>query len=135
VSFSRLVATSTGFALVEFVQAPRLGERQVTVTGFEESGWENRSKMWTSKYGHNAPEETLDEFLVWLLRISEDEARGLAQDILGPWLEEWRERGGEEEARSTNHMVKVLAALLAIVALLALVGLAALVWLLVRALF
>jgi hypothetical protein len=109
------------------------GRFNVDVTSFDDAGREATRKMWSSKHGHTR-EETLEEFLAWLLEVPEDEASSLAAQIRGPWFDEWRSAGGEDRAKSLTRGAGLLFVVLVSVALLALVGVATLLWLVVRAL-
>jgi hypothetical protein len=98
----------------------------VQATIFDESGLGQDTKTWTRKYGYSGG-ESLDEFLHEQADLPKDEAADLAAKALGPWLEEWRRGGGEEETRAFNRFFLLFAGGAVIVLGLAFLGFALIV--------
>jgi hypothetical protein len=123
----RLVTTSRGPVAIDLEGQISLVGTQVTLTGFGADGWEDAVGVWAGKHGQG----TLAEFMTTYIQIPKPEAEELAKDVLGPWLDEWAARGGEEEARKIKRWSRWFSVGVAVVVALALAGLVALVLLLV----
>ena len=102
----------------------------VTLTRLDEAGWEEERKAWYQKYEKESwQNQTLAQFLATELSVPGPEATALAHDILGPWVEEWKLRGGREEATKVGRFTLALVASLAALVILASVAIGLLVWL------
>jgi hypothetical protein len=69
----------------------------VSVTLFNDDGWEQAGKGWMSKAKRG--DETLAQFLSSFADLPGEEATALAAQIQGPWREEWWATGGKEDTR------------------------------------
>lgn len=103
----------------------------VTVTLFDSAGWERDAQRWSTKYGHETREETLQAFLVRFAGLPDAEAESLADELLGVRLEEWSSRGGPQHARTIERLSLLLVIGLAAGGILAIVGVIAIVWFLI----
>jgi len=99
---------------------------QVRLTAFGADGWEDEVGLWAGGKGQG----TLAEFMTTYIKIPQPEAEQLANDVLGPWLDEWELRDGELD-RKIKRASRWFFAGAALVVALALVGLVALVVVLV----
>jgi hypothetical protein len=125
----RLVGTSAGQALIE-LDRPLGREIHVGVTTFGADGWEEDSSSWLELHPPQPPRQELFAFLNYHLGIPPDEAKTLAAELTGPWLDEWERRGGVEEARTTRRLAVGLTSVLIVLLALAVVAIALLLWLL-----
>lgn len=101
------------------------------ITRFGSDGWEDGGGMWFEKTEMMTTPQTLERFLAAELGVPADEATALAQEILGPWMQDWKSRGGEREESETNRLSRALMASVAALIALALIGVGLLIWLLV----
>jgi hypothetical protein len=124
---NRLVTTSRGPVVIDLEGAMSVVGTQVKLVVFGTGGWEDAVGVWSSR----GDQGTLAEFMTTHMKIPEPEAEQLATDVLGPWLDEWAARGGEEEARQVERFSRWFFGGVALVVALALVGLVALVVVLV----
>jgi hypothetical protein len=101
VKMERLTETTAGSVVVDFQQFPGGGELAVTVCLFDGDGWKMDGKTWTEKYGsdpRSEQPEPLSQFLAESLRLESGEAGELAAKVLGPWRDEWDQKGGAAHA-------------------------------------
>jgi hypothetical protein len=126
----RLVSTSRGPVELELAQNRILGT-EIALTTFGPDGWQDATKLWTDRVGHDSREQTLAQFLEAYAQIPKPEAERLADDVLGPWLEERKARGGDEGDRFVDRWTLKALASAAVVVALALAGLVGLILLLV----
>lgn len=125
---TRLVETSRGPVEIDLTQyGPLVRGWHVFVKLYGDDGWTRDGDAWNSA----SSDEALGAFLERFLDLPSDEAERLAEAVLGEWVDEWRERGGEAEARSFRRFVWLLAGVLAFILLLAGLGVALLIWMLV----
>ena len=111
---------------VELDEVPKFGFK-VEVTAFKEDGWEERpTKTWYSK---GMGDETLAQFLASFARLPGSEATELADQLQGPWRDEWLNSGGEEELRSFARLSRWGVPAILLIVLLALISIPLLVWL------
>jgi hypothetical protein len=101
----------------------------VEVTRFGSDGWEDGHETWFENAEDNP--QTLAQFLAAELHVPGPEASALAQDILGPWVEEWESRGGDQEARTFHRLTIALIVAIGILLVLACTAIVLLVLLLV----
>lgn len=102
---------------------------RVVLTAFGADGWEDEVGLWAQTAEQD--QGTLTEFMTKHLGIPKPEAEELAKDVLGPWLEEWETRDGEQ-ARNIKRASRWFVGGAVLVVALALVGLVALGVLLIR---
>jgi hypothetical protein len=95
---------------------------------FADDGWETRGRRtWLKPKGASDEEPSLAAFLVERLLVPESEAASLASEVLGPWVAEWKRRGGQECAHKGERWRKRAYVVLLLIIVLALWGLAALI--------
>jgi hypothetical protein len=93
----RIVETASGWFLIELQTIAN--ETTVTVARIERDGLVGDKKAWADRWGHHARDETLAEFLVER-GIASADAQSLADEIVGSWVERWRESAeGHRAAR------------------------------------
>jgi hypothetical protein len=126
----RLIDTSTGSAVLDLDRLAGAGWH-LRVTRFGADGWEDGGAIWFEHTEAMTRPRTLPEFLSSELGVPTAEAEGLAQDILGPWLQQWESRGGRERAKGVNRLSATLMAGVGVLIVLACLGVALLIWLLV----
>jgi hypothetical protein len=125
----RLVNTSTGHALIELDRIWRAGVH-VSVTTFGADGWQQEDRSWYERQPPNPPREELSAFLVYHVGIPLDEAKSLADEIMGPWLAEWERRGGAQDAKHVGRLAVGFTSVLVVLLALSVVAIGLLVWLL-----
>jgi hypothetical protein len=99
----------------------------VSVTLFDDDGWERVAKGWMERTGVRRRGVPLAAFLAETIAIDLDAAARLSEKVMS----EWHERGGVQASRREARWVQLVIVGLAFVAALALFGLFAAVWLLV----
>lgn len=124
---TRLARTSRGWIAFAFSEGRAVRGDSVQATIFDENGLGEDTKAWMRKYGYSGG-ESLDEFLREQADLPDDEASELARKVLGPWLEEWRREGGEEETRAIGRLFMLLSGAALVVVGLAFLGFALIVW-------
>jgi hypothetical protein len=125
----RLVRTSTGHAVIELDQLVRAGVH-VSLTTFAADGWQVDDRSWYELHPPDPPRAELWTFLAYHLGIPPGEAESLAADIMGPWLEDWKRRGGARDAKRVGRLTVGLISVLIVLLALAVVAIGLLVWLL-----
>jgi hypothetical protein len=124
----RLLQTTNGPVVIVLGRWPG-GDATVTVTRFDDDGWEeNPGKTWSERVGYRARGENLSQFLSQALSIPDAEADALAANVEGPMTREWQRRGGHTEAEKIGRWSRALLACLAALVALALLGVALLIF-------
>jgi len=121
----RIVQTSRGWLEIGLFNMRGLGFG-VSVTGFDEDGWDVAEKeQWYAKRS----DESLAQFLSSYAQLPEPEANELASQVQGPWRETWLARGAAEQNPKLERFALKSIIVLMVVGLLALLGVAFIVWL------
>jgi hypothetical protein len=122
----RLIRTSAGPALVDVTRF-RLTGMCVNATPFGFGDWAISGKSWSDTRRSGDP--TLGEYLAARLSIPAEEGELLAGEILGRWMEEWEQRGGQLEATNVDRLTVVFMSVLALLVVLAALAVGLFVWL------
>jgi len=121
----RLLRTSVGESLIELDRLGALGWT-VNAAPFGTDGWADEGQSWMEEHS----DEPLEQYLARHLGVPLQEARELAEEILGPWGPDW-ERRSREERREAKRLLWVLLTVGGVVVMLAALGVALAIWLLV----